>query len=180
MDRVRLNAVDLTAVACAGVLGLTLAIAGQTVTAAEWTVEDVTLQPGGVLQGSVAATKGVPAATQRVWLVRDGQMVAEAGVDRQGYFVLQRLSPGVVAIACGDHGPTHSGWFRLWATGTSPPGAADTVQLSPSKAIVRGQGGFLTMGFRRAASIAGIAAGAIAAPAIHQNIQNDHRPPHTP
>jgi hypothetical protein len=153
--------------------------------AAEWTVADVAIQPGGIVQGRIIPAETefsrTRAAPHRVFVVRGEQTVAEAAVDSSGQFVLQRIAPGMVEVVLDSPESADRRSYRLWIASTAPPNATAELRLSESgQPVIRGQGSVLTMGFRKAAVITGIATGAIAAPIINHNIEQDTKPPHSP
>ena len=153
--------------------------------AAEWTVADVALQPGGIVQGRIIPAEtefsGANEVPRRVLVVRGGQTVAEAGVDSSGRFVLQRITPGMVDVVLDTPEGADRRSYRLWTASAAPPSAMAELRLSESRQpVIRGQSSLLTMGFGKAATIAGIATGAVAAPIIHHNIEQDNKAPHSP
>lgn len=62
---------------------------------AEWMIEDVVLQPGGIVQGrlvsDVASSIHNGVGIRRVLVLHEGRTIAEAGVDAEGRFALQRI-----------------------------------------------------------------------------------------
>lgn len=154
--------------------------------AAGFAVDDVVLQPGGVLQGRLIAADAdsTPGngnlAARRAIVLRAGQLVAETNVDPQGRFALRRLSPGAVDLVV--TGPQGAHWrhCRLWTAEAAPPASVAEVRVSDGGPTIRGQVTFVRLGFPKALAVAGIAAGAIAVPIIHNDIQHAHQPPHSP
>jgi hypothetical protein len=146
--------------------------------------DDVELLPGGVLLGRVVAANTGPTrenmAARRAVAVRAGQVLAETGVDAQGRFALGPLSPGAVElVVTGPEGAQRRS-CRLWTAGTAPPASVAEVRMLEGGPTIRGQVRFIRLGFPRALAVAGIAAGAIAVPVIHNDIQHSHQPPHSP
>ncbi|MBN2022404.1 MAG: hypothetical protein JW809_06375 [Pirellulales bacterium] len=139
-------------------------------------VRDVALEPGGLLRGRVAPSSPGAAAPRRVYLIHQGRVVSEALSDAQGRFLMQRLSGGTAALAVDDAARPDPRAYRLWLPRTAPPGAL--AEASVPTGVVRTQNAsVLTMGFPRAAALTGIAAGAVSAPIIYHNIQQNHKPP---
>ena len=149
--------------------------------------------PNGVLIGRVVIPSGTQAAgTQRfqqatpavanlrVALVRDGRAVALTRTDRSGRFALRNLSPGQYQVVVDGPGSPSRRACRAWAHSSAPPTARAGVDIVLGEGIVRGQSLFPILSFPQTAAIAGVAAGAIAAPIIYHNVQTANRGPASP
>jgi len=154
-------------------------------------IEDVMIDPDGNLRGRVIA-RGMPGELTgvRVQVVAGRRVVAVAATDAQGRFVVQHLPQGLYRIMAEGPGLMSGGrCFRVWPAATAPPRALDEIALLPAAdvlgraavsengPIVRGQHAFLfpIMSLRQAATITGVAAGAIAAPIIYHNTRLDNK-----
>jgi len=144
-------------------------------------VRDVVLGPAGVLHGRLVFDRG-PHGGQLpcgwpVALICRNRIVAQTTTDAEGTFFFQNLPGGLYQIAV--HGPGGPSWgcYRVWTRAAAPPRALSTANVAVTGAVVRGQSPFPITTFPRAATIAAIAAGAIAVPAIYHNTKME---PHIP
>jgi carboxypeptidase family protein len=98
-------------------------------------VLDVSLANGGILTGQVVDGQGRPLAATAVTLRGAGGQTATAATDRDGRFEFQRLGGGLYEVTAAER----CGNFRLWAPGSSPPGAVHQVMLVAGEPVTRGQ-----------------------------------------
>lgn len=100
---------------------------------------DLELHPGGVLVGTLATT--VPRATTRqpVTVFRGHHLVAQTVSGAQGSFRVDGLAGGVYWVCTQQVTGERTGRaVRAWAVGTSPPGAAQSLQLRTVQTVVPG------------------------------------------
>ncbi len=147
-------------------------------------VQDVVVD-NGVLHGMIVADpaerdRREAVAGVRVAALRDGEVVAEARSDAGGRFALSNLRGGRYAIVVARPGRVESNHFRVWTPGAAPPKASAVARLIPGGGIARGQGPLPAVSFSEAAIIAGVVAGAVAAPIIYHNAQKSNRVPASP
>ncbi|MBN1911660.1 MAG: hypothetical protein JW818_18100 [Pirellulales bacterium] len=142
-------------------------------------VQDIALRPGGVMRGRLVGDPNEVAsvAGRRILLIHQGQVLGETISDEQGRFLLQRLPSGIVELMLDSPDQPRRLFCRLWAPGTAPAGFAHELAVSTTQPVIRGQNPFLTMGFPNAATWAGIATGAVAAPVIYHNLQQQYKAP---
>ena len=119
-------------------------------------------------------------ANLRVALVRDGRAVALTKTDQSGRFALSNLSQGLYQVVVDGPGSPSRQTCRVWSPSSAPPTARDKVEMMLGEQVVRGQGPFPILSFPQAAAIAGVAAGAIAAPIIYHNVRTANRGPASP
>ena len=119
-------------------------------------------------------------ANLRVALVRDGRAVALTRTDQLGRFSLRNLSQGLYQVVVDGPGSPSRRTCRVWAPSSAPPTARPSVEMMLGEGIVRGQGPFPILSFPQAAAVAGVAAGAIAAPIIYHNVKSSNRGPASP
>jgi hypothetical protein len=146
---------------------------------------DVVLRAGGVMHGVVVTGSSVSTAEKavagvRLVLLRGGKVVAEAKSDEAGRFSVSGLSGGQYVIAIRHHGNVCWHLCRVWSPGTAPPKASGVSRFVLGEGIVRGQGPLPTVSFSEAALMAGVVAGAVAAPIIYHNAQKSNRVPASP
>jgi len=147
-------------------------------------VQDVVLDRG-VLHGVIVPDPAEPdrgrtVAGVRVAALRDGEAVAETRSDAAGRFTLSGLRGGRYAIVVARPGRVESNYLRVWTPGAAPPKASAVARLVPGGGIVLGQGPLPAVSFSEAALIAGVVAGAVAAPIIYHNAQKSNRVPASP
>jgi hypothetical protein len=146
-------------------------------------VSDVSIRPDGVLRGRVVGARlaGEPAAL-RVKLLRDGQTVALTATGPRGEFALRNLSGGLYQVVVGGSGAPKWPLYRVWTSSAAPPQARREMNVPIGDLALRGQrpSPFPIMSLPQAATVAGIAAGAIAAPVIYHNALMDNRVPQSP
>jgi hypothetical protein len=145
----------------------------------ERVVRDIALAPGGLLAGEVLDAQRRPLPNAEVAVLAGDTTVVATHTDAHGMFAVTGLRGGVHQVRT----PLGSQVCRLWAVGTAPPCAADSLRVSPVQTIVRGQGGpsYVHEPFPHARAIAthpltvgGLLAAAIAIPAA---LNNADRPP---
>jgi len=147
---------------------------------------DVRLRPDGALTGRLVDAGNVPgqqdAASAEVELIADRQRVALAATDRQGRFIFENVRPGPYQIVVRRGGPLNWWYFRAWAASSAPPHAQQEVIVPIGGPIVRGQHPIVLpmLSLPQAATITGLAAGAVAAPMIYHNSLVDNRVPTSP
>ncbi|MEX0679145.1 MAG: carboxypeptidase-like regulatory domain-containing protein [Pirellulales bacterium] len=141
-------------------------IAGSQAAVGAMAVQDVTLAPGGVLQGQVLDSEGFPVPQTDVSVWSSGQQVASTRTDVDGNFVVTDLRGGNYAVVAGEGG----GLYRLWTENSAPPHASQRVLIVSGRDAQRGQSGFR---FRRpwrptTIAILGFAGGIVAGGLIGQ------------
>jgi hypothetical protein len=100
-------------------------------------VRDVELAYGGLLVGRLADANGRPLANAPVSVIADGKPLATMHTDAEGIFAVAKLRGGVHEIATADTVRV----CRLWAPGTAPPGAPQSIEVVAPGEVVRGQYG---------------------------------------
>ena len=93
---------------------------------------DIALHGGGILVGAFIDNQGLPVRGGRISVQKEGKEGLTVSTDEHGRFKMEGLSGGVYEITT-SHG---TGTFRLWAPGTAPPAARQSLLL------VTGDGGF--------------------------------------
>jgi hypothetical protein len=109
----------------------------------------------------------------RVRLVREGRVVAETATDRRGAFLLRNLGGGLCQIVVDSPAGGGGRCCRLWPASIAPPGGLRDVTVVVGDPPVRAQGPIPPTGIPTAAVLTAIAAGAIAAPAIYNNMKSE-------
>jgi hypothetical protein len=139
-------------------------------------IQDVALQPGGLLVGQVLDTKMQPMRGAAVVVQVEGQTAATTATDGRGLFAVSGLHGGVHQVVVGD--ATEN--CRLWVAGTAPPSAMPQLRIVPGQAeVVRGQWGpppsyNTMMGWATNPwVIGGVVAAAIAVPIVLHNVDDD-------
>ncbi|MBN2475482.1 MAG: carboxypeptidase regulatory-like domain-containing protein [Pirellulales bacterium] len=149
-------------------------------------VWNVALGSQGVLRGRVVPVPGADSteamAGLQVRLVRGQQTKALTTTGPQGEFALQNVPEGLYWLAVDGRSRAMQCRCRVWSPAAAPPLACGELKVPIGDAVVRGQGfrPFPIMSLRQAATLAGIAAGAIAAPAIYHNAKLNNRVPASP
>jgi hypothetical protein len=100
-------------------------------------VQDVTLQPGGVLRTQVVDFEGNPVAGQSVAVHFQGREIARSISDDQGFATVTGLRPGQHTMATRLGATT----CRFWKEETAPPSAIQVPTLVFDDEIARGQAG---------------------------------------
>ena len=113
---------------------------------------------------------------------RKNRLIAETRTDRWGQFSLYYLPAGTGTLMVGSGQTAKVCFCRLWTPGTAPPASNNANPRSagpPSSSVARGQNfhAFPTMSFKEVATVAGVVGGAVGAPLIWHNIQQDHKAP---
>jgi hypothetical protein len=127
-------------------------------------VQDVALQPNGVLRGQVLDGQGRPVANGAVVVAQQGQLVTRTLTDEQGRFAVAGLRGGLYQVVTAQGG----GVYRVWTAEAAPPVAKSAALIVNDETVVRGmqdgcQGGVL--GFLgNPLVLAAIVAAAIAIP----------------
>ena len=154
-------------------------------------VWDVVVDSDGRLHGRVlaprtAASPGPPAGIS-VNLLRDGQAIAAATTDVDGRFAVDVPSAGLYRVVVQRGGASSQRTCRLWTPTAAPPRTPREILLPlgnpPARTLVRGQRGpspFPITSLEQAATVTGLAVGAIAAPMIYHNTLQDNRVPVSP
>jgi len=134
-------------------------------------INDVALQPGGLLSGQVLDAAGIPLTGAAVHLMYAGQPIAEMTTDAQGRFAASGVRGGVYQIV--SAGDIQS--IRAWAPNTAPPNAQPAALLVAGGAV-RGQVHPLACLLANPWIVVGTVVAAVAIPvAIHQN-RTDRQP----
>lgn len=140
--------------------------------------KDVKLSKEGVLVGQVIDAQGKVVTGKPVAVHYQNSLVASLTTDKNGYFALRGVRPGVYQIAsvkgvC---------YYRVWAEGTAPPKAAAGALLVEGNKVIRGQTNCPPVPVRCFTVnpyVVGLVATAIAVPvAIHNS--NGHKTPVSP
>lgn len=140
-------------------------------------IADVALRPDGVLEGQVAsATNGLPAQTLAglpVSVLRGPQSIATTITDAHGRFSVPDLPGGLYRVVVET--PREPSWrfYRVWTSAGAPPHAADRASMPIGEDLVRGQSPLPVPSASQAATIAALAAGAIAAPIVYHGVKQD-------
>jgi hypothetical protein len=100
-------------------------------------IRDVELAFGGLLVGRLTDANGQPLAGAPVSVLSDGKPLATMQTDDEGVFAVSKLRGGVHEIATADDVQI----CRLWAAGTAPPGAPQSVDIVAPGEVIRGQYG---------------------------------------
>ena len=139
-------------------------------------IQDVALQPGGMLVGQVLDKTMQPMRGTAIVIQMNGQTAATTTSDINGVFAVNGLRGGVHQLVVGDSIEN----CRLWAPGTAPPHAVSQLRFIPGQAdIVRGQWGpppaynSMVSWATNPWVIAGVVATAIAVPVVLNNIDDD-------
>jgi len=157
-------------------------------------VNDVVVQPSGVLRGRVFGRSADPSSSAglRVTLIGPRQTRAVTSTGTLGEFAFRNVPWGVYLVVVegpSQQGPRQQSWccYRVWTARAAPPRAAGEmlVQLDGRTVrgpIVRGQlpNAFPIMSLPQAATVLGIAVGAVATPVIYHNTLLDNRVPVSP
>lgn len=100
------------------------------------TCVDVVLAPGGVLRGQVQSGQAAPCGAMELVLMQVGKESARTTTDQNGMFQLSGVRGGAYAVTAG--GATMD--VRLWAEGTAPPAARDSLMVIARGEVPQGQG----------------------------------------
>lgn len=103
----------------------------------ELRIDDVALRPGGLLVGQVVDSQGVGQAGAGVSIQFGEHEVVRTSTDRNGVFAAQGLRGGQYQVVT----PVGHSVCRLWAEGTAPPAARQSVVVTAHQHVVRGQWG---------------------------------------
>lgn len=126
-------------------------------------IEDISLGEGQSFHGVLLNEAGEPVADANVELSQLGREIAVARTNASGQFGFQGLRGGLHLVRAGQSAQL----LRLWAPGTAPPNARDSIALS-EQLTVRGQRPFRDLFTSNAFIIAGVVVAAIAIPiAVH-------------
>ncbi len=146
-------------------------------------IADVAIRPDGVLHGRVTdasrAFRTVVPSGWNVRLLKDQSAVAVTRTDRHGRFALRNLPDGLYLLRIEGPGVSAAWPYRVWSTRTAPPRALGRMDVPLDSPVVRGRGPspFPFTSLRHAATVSGIAVGAVAAPVIYHNATVDNRLP---
>ena len=147
-------------------------------------IEDVALRPDGILEGRVVGPGdgSATSASSRltVTLFRGGQTVVRTRTDVHGRFAFRDLSGGLYRVVVDTTDGSSWRFSRVWTYSGAPPHASRRVKVPVPGTLLRGQSPFGTIGASRAATIAGIAVGAIVPPIIYCGVKRDGRIPASP
>jgi len=152
-------------------------------------LRSATSHPKAVFRKSLASDIGRPAVSGlTVTLVGNHRPVAVANTDIDGRFAFRVPGVGVYRVFV-RHGSTSSErTCRVWTSAAAPPHAPREILLplrapSATPALVRGQREFRPFpvtSLQQAATVTGLAVGAIAAPVIYHNTLQDNKIPSSP
>lgn len=134
---------------------------------------DVKLTSANILVGQVINAQGQAIAGKPVMVQYQNKLVAAPTTDKNGYFALKGVRPGIYRIAS----MKGVGDYRVWSEKTAPPKSASGALLIEGKEIIRGQinGMALRNVLANPFVVAGIVATAVAVPvAIHNSHGNRH------
>ena len=133
---------------------------------------DVKLTKTGALVGQVLDVQGKAVVGKPVAVQYQNKLVAAPTTDKNGYFALQGVRPGVYRIAS-MKGVAD---YRVWTEQTAPPKAAAGALLIEGKEVIRGQinGMALRNLLANPLVVAGIVATAVAVPVAVHNSQTRH------
>ncbi len=146
-------------------------------------VGDVALRSGGVLEGQVLYRDGtldVPRAALSVALLDGRETVARTRTDPDGRFAFRDVRGGLYRVVIDTRDGRFWQFYRLWTAEGAPPDALGRIDVVLGRRLVRGQSPIPGGRFPQAAVITAIAAGAIAAPIIHQVVKRDDHIPASP
>lgn len=120
-------------------------------------VQDVKLQPEGVLKARIVDLQGNPVVGEQVSVTFRDKEVAAVVSDTDGFATVSGMRPGLHAIVT----PVGTTEFRLWNADTAPPTASAVPAIVSDAEVVRGQfGAFnLPMFVVLAAAAAGVVIG---------------------
>jgi hypothetical protein len=175
MGFVRWLQISLVAVACLGLL-----VPAHVVQAAEsappqpdapiplaTAVSDVSLNAAGLLTGRLVDRQG-RAISSSVTVLHNDKIVSQVKTDALGNFRVVGLNGGTYRLMA-DQGVAVC---RVWAAGTAPPGATQSVLIVADGRIAAGQFG-LRYWLSNHWVIAGLVTAAVAAPIIAHNNRLD-------
>lgn len=143
---------------------------------------DVIIRRDGSLPGRVVTDCAAgEAAGLRVKLLRGSRTVATTTTDRRGNFTVHNLPEGFYEVVVEGGDLSSRRLYRVWSS-SGPPGAAVLMRVPIRGAVLRGQrpSRLPMLSLPQAATVGGIAAGAIAAPVIYHNTLVKHRAPASP
>lgn len=136
--------------------------------------KDVKLTQAGDLIGQVVDAQGQVIAGKSVVIQHKNHLVAAPTTDKNGYFAVKAVQPGVYRIAS-MKGVAD---YRVWTQETAPPKAAAGALLVEGKEIIRGQmnGMALRNLLANPFVVAGIVATAVAVPVAIHNSKSKRTP----
>ena len=105
-------------------------------------VKDVALGPDGLLRGQIMQTPtGDEETPVEILLYQNQQPIAQIACDAKGQFCSGPIPTGMFALVVSNHlGIGSPVMLRIWAHGTAPPSAVETIILSNGvDPIYRGQ-----------------------------------------
>lgn len=155
-------------------VGLCLPATALAVSQAKTGPKDVKLTQAGDLVGQVIDAQGQAIAGKPVVVQYQNKLVAAPTTDKNGYFAIKGVQPGVYRIAS-MKGVAD---YRVWTQATAPPKAAAGALLVEGKEVIRGQMGGMSLRNLLANPfvIAGIVATAVAVPVAIHNSKNNRTP----
>ncbi len=147
-------------------------------------VDDVTVHADGGLRGRVVGGRSpVELGGRRVSFVLGQRTMAATVTAADGRFGVRNLPGGMYRVAVDGGGTSHGRWVRVldssssgvtrWASEICVPIGGPTVRGQPPSP-------FPIMSLQQAATVGGIAAGAVAVPVVYHNMLMDNRVPATP
>ena len=120
-------------------------------------MQDVKLQPDGILKARIVDLQGNPVVGEQVSVMFLDKEVAAVVSNEDGFATVSGMRPGLHAIVT----PAGTTAVRLWNADTAPPTASSVPAIVSDAEVVRGQfGAFnLPMAVVLAAAVAGIVIG---------------------
>ena len=147
-------------------------------------IDDVAIQPDGVLLGKVVATIGGEmkenVSELRVTLFRGQECVAVTFTDDRGRFAVRNLPGGLYRVVVHTIEGPSCRLCQTWTYGEAPPHALGEARVPLGRRLVRGQNFPGIANLPLAVKAAAVTAAAIAAPVIYHNVKLDNRVPMSP
>jgi len=100
-------------------------------------MQDVKLQPEGVLKARIVDLQGNPVVGEQVSVMFRGKEIAAVVSDEDGFATVGGMRPGLHAIVT----PASTTGVRLWNADTAPPTASSVPAVVSDSEVVRGQFG---------------------------------------
>jgi len=139
------------------------------VSAARPAINDVGLQPGGVLCGRVLDANGVPCPQCELLVSHEGEAIAKLETNDHGAFETTLSRGGIYQLTSSEG----SAWFRVWQPNTAPPRAATQALVVQGSDTIRGQWSPTQALFAHPHFVLGVAALLVAVPVLIYNNRSD-------